>query len=280
MNTVSVERTYEAPIERVWDALTKKDQMKQWYFDVSDFRPEPGFQFEFTGGDQNVSYRHLCEVVEATRPNKLSYTWRYENIEGVSLVTIELFPETENRTRVKLTHSGLDFKTDDPNFKPASFNAGWNEILGTSLRNFVEKGMLTKTVSINAGLTDVWETILNPNHDWANAFGGGALAETDWKAGSKIIWTDLEGNIGANGVVETVDPEKFLQLHYYDDPDPNTMAALGEYCENFRLAPQPDGSVLLKVEAGKLQKQYLKMHDEMWDVALEKIRDSAEAKAK
>jgi uncharacterized protein YndB with AHSA1/START domain len=140
MNTVAVERTYDAPIERVWEALTNKSQMRQWYFDVSDFKPEPGFKFEFTGGDENVKYRHLCEVIEAEKPNKLSYTWQYENIEGVSLVLIELLSEPENKTRVKLTHSGLDFKTDDKNFQPSSFNAGWNHILEMSLRNFVEKG--------------------------------------------------------------------------------------------------------------------------------------------
>jgi len=29
-----IQRTYEAPIEKVWEALTNKDQMKQWYFDI------------------------------------------------------------------------------------------------------------------------------------------------------------------------------------------------------------------------------------------------------
>src|SRR5688572_28287354 len=98
MNTVVVERTYEAPIERVWEALTTPAQMKQWYFDVSGFKPEPGFKFEFTGGDENVKYRHFCEVIEVDKPNKLSYTWQYENIDGVSLVSIELFSETQNTT--------------------------------------------------------------------------------------------------------------------------------------------------------------------------------------
>jgi uncharacterized protein YndB with AHSA1/START domain len=278
MNTVVVERTYEAPIERVWEALTNKEQMKQWYFDVSDFKPEPGFKFEFTGGDENVQYRHLCEVIEVDKPNKLSYTWQYENIEGVSLVTIELFAEAENRTRVKLTHSGLDFKTDDKNFQPSSFNTGWNSILDASLRNFVEKGSLYKSIVINASLADIWETIVNPNHDWAMAFGGGALAETDWQQGSKIVWTDMEGNIGANGIVEKLEREKLLQLQYYDVLDPNTNEPLGEYREIFRLTPQ-NGNVLLEVETGKLQKYYLNMHDKMWDDALEGIKKTAESKS-
>jgi len=40
---VVVERTYNAPIEKVWEATTNKDQMRQWYFEVSDFKAEVGF---------------------------------------------------------------------------------------------------------------------------------------------------------------------------------------------------------------------------------------------
>lgn len=276
MNTVTIERTYDAPIERVWEALTNKSQMKQWYFDVSDFRPEIGFQFEFIGGDEKVKYRHFCEVVEVQKPTKLAYTWQYENIEGVSLVNIDLFAEAENRTRVKLTHSGLDFKTDDQNFRPSSFDAGWNHILEMSLRDFVEKSSLFKSISINASMQAVWDTLLHPNHDWAMTFGGGALAETDWREGSEIVWTDMEGNGAVRGIVEIADG-KTLQLHYYDDFDRYTTAALGDYLEILKLTPR-DGGVLLEVETGKLQKYYLNKQDKMWDDALQAIKKTAESK--
>jgi uncharacterized protein YndB with AHSA1/START domain len=36
----------------VWLALTEKDLIKQWYFDLPEFRPEVGFIFEFTGGEE------------------------------------------------------------------------------------------------------------------------------------------------------------------------------------------------------------------------------------
>ncbi|HQW02016.1 MAG TPA: SRPBCC domain-containing protein, partial [Saprospiraceae bacterium] len=45
-----IERTLNAPIDRVWQAITNKSQMKQWYFDLADFKAEVGFQFEFIGG--------------------------------------------------------------------------------------------------------------------------------------------------------------------------------------------------------------------------------------
>ena len=30
--TIIIERTFNAPVDAVWNAITDKDQMKQWYF--------------------------------------------------------------------------------------------------------------------------------------------------------------------------------------------------------------------------------------------------------
>ncbi|SKB92250.1 SRPBCC family protein [Daejeonella lutea] len=134
-----VERTYNASIEKVWNAITNKDQMKEWYFDLKEFKAEKGFKFSFTGGDEHVQYVHNCEVLEVDPPNKLSHTWTYEKNAGYSVVTWELTKVGENKTRVILTHDGLSsFSNGDPNFEVASFTKGWNSILGESLKNYVE----------------------------------------------------------------------------------------------------------------------------------------------
>jgi uncharacterized protein YndB with AHSA1/START domain len=132
------EVTIDAPAENIWEAITSKEKMKEWYFDVSDFKPEVGFRFQFTGGDDEVSYVHHCEVKEVIPGKKLGYSWRYEGIEGDSYVTFELFPEGSS-TRVKLTHTGIEtFATEDPRFRKESFTAGWNEIIGVLLKNYAE----------------------------------------------------------------------------------------------------------------------------------------------
>ena len=33
-----IERTFNAPVAAVWKAITDKDEMKKWYFDLTDFR--------------------------------------------------------------------------------------------------------------------------------------------------------------------------------------------------------------------------------------------------
>ncbi len=37
-----IERTYNAPISKVWKAITDKEEMKEWYFDLAEFKPEVG----------------------------------------------------------------------------------------------------------------------------------------------------------------------------------------------------------------------------------------------
>lgn len=132
------ERTFNAPVEKVWKAITDNGEMKKWYFDIAEFKPEVGFEFEFSGGKDDVQYRHLCKVLEVVPQKKLSYSWQYDKETGSSILTFELFPEGKN-TRLKLTHSGLEtFPQNKPDFAKASFNEGWNYIINTSLKNYLE----------------------------------------------------------------------------------------------------------------------------------------------
>jgi len=43
-----IERIYNTPIAKVWSAITNKDEMKNWYFDLEEFKAEVGFKFSFT----------------------------------------------------------------------------------------------------------------------------------------------------------------------------------------------------------------------------------------
>ena len=105
---IIIERTFNAPVDKVWAAITDKTKMKEWYFDLSEFKAEPGFEFQFYGeGKEGEKYLHLCTVQEAIVNKKLSYTWRYDGYEGNSLVSFELFSEGD-KTKLVLTHSGLE----------------------------------------------------------------------------------------------------------------------------------------------------------------------------
>ena len=136
---IVLERTFNAPIEKVWQAITDNNQKKQWYLDIEGFKPEVGFKFQFEGGDECKTYMHLCEITEVIPGKKLTHSWRYEGYEGNSFVTFELFPEGD-KTRLKLTHAGLEtFPSDTKAFAKENFVAGWTDIIGRSLKEFVEK---------------------------------------------------------------------------------------------------------------------------------------------
>ena len=135
----TIERTYHAPIEKVWKAITDKNDMKQWYFDLKEFKPEVGFEFRFEGGpDDNTRYLHVCIITEVIIGQKISYSWRYDGYEGNSLVTFELFAEGD-KTRLVLTHAGLEtFPGNVSDFAKENFVEGWTYFADTALKGFLE----------------------------------------------------------------------------------------------------------------------------------------------
>ncbi len=137
---IVVERVFATSADALWRALTDKDEMKQWYFDLPEFKAEAGFKFTFTGGPSpDRQYVHLCEVKEAVPGKKLSYSWRYEGYVGDSLVCFELVPQG-SKTLLRLTHSGLHtFPSENPDLAAHNFAAGWDGIINQSLLAFVEK---------------------------------------------------------------------------------------------------------------------------------------------
>lgn len=136
---IVIEETFNAPVEKVWAALTDKEKMKQWYFNLDDFKAEQGFQFSFPGqGHKGEQYIHLCEVTIAVPLQKLQYSWQYKDYEGYSTVTFELFAEGD-KTRLTLTHEGLDSFPQHPDFAVDSFRDGWTHLMTISLKDYLSK---------------------------------------------------------------------------------------------------------------------------------------------
>ena len=137
---LTFEFRYAAAPERVWQAITDKELMKQWYFHIPDFELRVNAMFNFYEPGNERKFHHQC-VIKAVEPNhKLQHTWTYpEMSKGSSLLTWEFIPDG-NGTLVKLTHTGIEsFDDGGKDFAPANYKAGWNEILGKMLREFLEK---------------------------------------------------------------------------------------------------------------------------------------------
>ena len=133
------EVTIKATPARIWKAITDKNEMKQWYFDLADFKAVVGFEFSFEGGPPEKVFNHLCEVTEVVPQKKLTYSWRYEGYAGISHVTFEILPQGET-TLLRLTHTGIEtFPADTADFKRENFNMGWTQLIQTQLKEYAEK---------------------------------------------------------------------------------------------------------------------------------------------
>ena len=132
-----LEQVYDAPIEKVWQALTDKDSMREWYFpQLINFEPVAGFKFEFN--DAGSNYKKEWQVTQVEAGRKLAHTWVYKNYPGSSEVTFELFNEG-GKTRLKLTHTGLASFPHKAHFARHRFEDGWHSIIGSNLKSYLEK---------------------------------------------------------------------------------------------------------------------------------------------
>lgn len=133
------EELYNAPLEKVWNALTDKDQMKEWYFDIPDFELEEGSVFNFYEPGGKNEFHHQCTIKEINPFKKFQHTWTYpEKSKGETTLTWELFPEGDT-TLVKLSQTGIEsFADGGEAFSKENFETGWKEIMSSSLKDFVE----------------------------------------------------------------------------------------------------------------------------------------------
>lgn len=216
-----VERTFDAPADLVWRAITDRDEMRRWYFDLKEFKAEKGFEFDFSVEHQGTHYHHLCKITEVVPGKRLAYTWRYKDQPGDSLVTFELFPE-ENKTRLKLTHTGLESFPKSPAYTRKNFEGGWTAIVGTQLKEYLQNAPREIVISreFNAPREWVWEAMTDPKHvaNWWGPRGFKTiLEEHDFRVGGKWrhVMCGPDGARYPNQSIfkEIVKPERIVYAH-------------------------------------------------------------------
>ena len=138
-DNVIVKQRVNAPVDRVWEAITNRSLMKDWYFDIPDFDLKTHNEFNFYEPGDAKKYHHHGEILEIIPQQKLKHTWSYpEFSKEKTLVKWEL-EQDGDATLVTLTHKGLEnLEHLGGDFRHESFEAGWNEIIGKSLKNYLE----------------------------------------------------------------------------------------------------------------------------------------------
>ena len=137
---IVIEQTFNAPIAKVWKAITEKNEMKQWFFNTIDsFKPEIDFETKFNVKSGNKNFMHLWKVTEIIPGQAITLNWKYEDYAGDSFVIFELSSQ-KNQTKLKLTHKGQEtFPQDIQEFSRESCTAGWKYFITESLKKYLEK---------------------------------------------------------------------------------------------------------------------------------------------
>jgi len=90
-NPIIIEQSIPASTEKVWKAITDREEMKAWYFDIADFELKKGKFFNFYEPGNEKKYRHQAEILEIIPRQKLKHTWTYpEFSDQETMVTWEL----------------------------------------------------------------------------------------------------------------------------------------------------------------------------------------------
>ena len=141
MDSVKVEKVYDASVQTIWKAITDKSEMRKWYFDFSeDWKPEVGHEWDWWAGPSDgEKWHHHGKMLEVIPDKKLSHTWEYPGYSGTSTVTWELFPEG-NKTRLVLTHVfNVPFDRTVDALRKENFAEGWNQLVDIALSEYLEK---------------------------------------------------------------------------------------------------------------------------------------------
>ena len=135
-NPLVKEFTYNVPIWKVWQALTDKEKMKEWYFlQLRQFEPIVGFKFQFD--DDNAEYQKEWIVTKVAEDRTLAHSWAYKGYPGSSEVIFNLSAEG-SQTKLMVTQTDLESFPNHPHFRRERFESGWDNLLGQNLKALLE----------------------------------------------------------------------------------------------------------------------------------------------
>ena len=106
---------FSHPVERVWAALTDRDQLAQWLM-PNEFEARVGHRFRFEAGPPRGDIE--AEVLALDAPTRLQLRWMLDGV--ATTVTFTLTADGEG-TRLHLEHAGI---TDASR---STFDGGWVE---------------------------------------------------------------------------------------------------------------------------------------------------------
>jgi uncharacterized protein YndB with AHSA1/START domain len=114
--TITITRTYDAPLEEVWDACTNAERIPRWFLPVSG-ELRLGGRYQLEGNAAGTIER--CDP-----PVSFAATWEYGG--DISWIELRLFAEADGRTRFELEHIAHVGDERWVQFGPGAVGVGWD----------------------------------------------------------------------------------------------------------------------------------------------------------
>ena len=131
--TLEKELFIKASPQRVFQALTTKEDLERWFLAKAEIDARPGgaIRFEWEPGTAEVG-----KILAFEPPHRLSYTWEAFG-PAPTTITFELTAENDG-TRLHLTHTHIGTGADWDSYY-TSINGGWSAHLA-DLTSWLETG--------------------------------------------------------------------------------------------------------------------------------------------
>jgi len=131
--------------------------------------------------------------------------------------------------------------------------------------------------TINASAEKVWDVLFGVKTypEWTSVFAEGSGVETDWKKGSKALFTDGSG-CGMVAVIAANIPNQFMSIKHLGElkDGKEKLHDWGESLENYTLE-EKDGRTGLTIDMNIIE-DWKAYFDETWPKALDKVKEIAE----
>lgn len=129
---VRFERRFDVDREKVFDTLTKPDQMLVWWGDDAEIEVDlqVGGRWTIIRREDGVEYLATGEYLEVERPSLLKYTFGMPQFSPNSDTITITIDEEGDGSRVTFEHSGVDIASELRELKPgetSATEAGWQQ---------------------------------------------------------------------------------------------------------------------------------------------------------
>jgi len=125
MKLVAQELVVHAPADQLYELLVDPELFIQWMADDATLDPVPGGTIRWTHANGDSCSGTYVELIPARRV-VFTYGWERAEVQippGSTTVEIDLLPQADGSTLLKLTHRGLDDLAAD------AHHGGWTHYL-------------------------------------------------------------------------------------------------------------------------------------------------------